>query len=514
MSESETSDRKGPIGSSATGSPAPRSERMLVVRGARPANNLRDYLAIFFKHQRTIIVSFLVLSLLGCVLALGYQELIYSPRFEARSSILVKLGWENFSPDPSLGKRQDPAVNQAEMVGAEISILKSRDIKEKVIKTLTPEAIFPSLANETPAGLGKESEALLLLEKYLKVKAAKGGVIDVSFEGSDPRSAAAVVNQLVRNYIEKRGEIYKDPKSAQYLQSKVDYYRQRLLEAQNDMKAFSESTRIIAFDQQRRMVLERRSNLHVSLNNTANAIKETQQTIAELEKELKAIPPSELTAAASNRAGDAQGRLLGLKLQEQTLSAKFRGNNPLIAAVRAQIATVEDYIKKSSAQNPAIAAADPVYQEIQKQILANKARLSALNVRYTGTQSQLGDLNNELQFFEANADKYAALAAAVTSGRRMYEDYRRKLEEAKVYNELGRDKMTSVSLIEAAAPPVGPVNKPNPLLLLFAAAIVVSFLASLGIAYMLEVNKQGMSTATEAEKRLELPVLVTIPIRD
>ena len=146
MTESEYSDRNVPVPSNAAGFPALQSERMLIVREVRPATNLRDYLSIFFKHKRTIIISFLVLSILGCVLALVYNKLIYTPRFEATSSILVKFGWENYYPDPSLGKREGPAINQTEMLGAEISILQSRDLKEKVISALTPEAIFPGLS--------------------------------------------------------------------------------------------------------------------------------------------------------------------------------------------------------------------------------------------------------------------------------------------------------------------------------------------------------------------------------
>ncbi len=512
MTESKHSDRNAAL--NAAGSAGQQSERMLIVRETYQVNNLRDYLSILFKHQRTIIATFIGLSIFGCVLALVYKDAIYAPRFEASSSLLVRFGWENYSPDPSLGKREGPALNQAEMLGAEISILEGRNLKAKVIRALTPGAIFPWLGEERLTAVGSQDEALLLLEKYMKVKPAKGGVIRVTFEGADPRSAAAVVNELVRDYIDKRREIYQDPQSAQFLQNKVYYYRKKFSEALNNMKAFSEKTKIIAFDQQRSMLLERRSNLYVALNTTANGIKEVEQTIGELEKELKALPRSELTAAASDRAGNAQSRLLSLKLQEQSLTSKFKGDNPMIAAIRGQIATVENYIKKNSAENPNVAPADPVYQEIQKQILDNKAKLSALNVRYTGTQSQLGEINSELQFFEANENQYRGLGSAVASNKRICDDYRQKLEEAKVYNELGRDKMTSVSVIEPAAVPISPVNPPKPLVVLFGAAIVFALFASLGIAYMLEMNKQVMSTATESEKRLDLPVLITIPIKD
>ncbi len=514
MAESGFSNLNVPVASRAANPPALHSERMLIVREVSPANNLRDYLSIFFKHQKVIIASFLVLSLLGCALALVYSKFIYAPRFEAKSSILIKFGWENYYPDPSLGKRDAPAVNQDEMLGAELSILKARDLKDKVISALTPEAIFPWLASSKFTALSKQDQALLLLDKYLDVEVAKGNVIDVTFDGVGPQSAAEVVNQLVSAYIDKRSEIYKDPKSALFLQNKADFYRQKLAESMNNLKSFSDRTKIIAFDQQRKMLVTRRANLSNALNNTADEIKEVQETIAELEKELKSIPQSDLTMAASDRAGDAQSRLLGLRLQEQSLTAKYKGENPLISNVRAQIATVENYIRNNSSAKSKFAPADPVYQEIQKQMFDKKAKLSALNVRYTGTQNQLGQTNKELQFFEENETQYGSLTAAVSSNKRIYEDYRRKLEEANVYNELGRDKMTSVSVIEPAAVPISPVNPPKSLVLLFAAAIAFALMGSLGLAYILEVNKQVMSTAMEAEKRLDLPVLMTIPIKD
>ncbi len=515
MNEPEYPNRNVPVAANAAGFPMMPSEQMLFVRQVRQESNLRDYVSLFFKHKRMIVASFIALSILGCALALIYKEVIYTPRFEARSSILVKFGWENYYPDPSLKKSQVPAINQAEMLGAEMSILQSRDLKQKVISALTPQAIFPGLSSGKLSGLSQQDMALLLLDKYLKVEPEKGSnVIDVTFDGTNPQSAAAVVNQLVGDYIDKRGEIYKDPKSALFLQNKVDYYRQKLAQSLDNMKAFSERTKIYAFDQQRKMLLEQRSKLTGGINDTANQINEVQQTIAELQKELKAIPKAQLTAAASDRAGDAQSKLLGLKLQEQSLTAKYRGNNPLIANVRAQIATVEKYIKKNASDNPDIAPADPVYQELQKQILDNKAKLAALNAKYTGIQGQLARANSDLKSFEANESQYRTLAAIVSSDKRIYDDYQQKLGEANAYNELGRDKMTSVSVIEPAAAPIAPVNPPKPLALLLAGAIVFALLASLGLAYMLELNKQGMTTAMEVEKKLELPVLMTVPLRN
>ena len=70
--------------------------------------------------------------------------------------------------------------------------------------------------------------------------------------------------------------------------------------------------------------------------------------------------------------------------------------------------------------------------------------------------------------------------------------------------------MTSVSVIEPAVAPIVPVNPPKPLILLIVIAIAGSILGSLGIAYLREPLDEGMSTPREAERRLGLPVLLTI----
>ena len=69
-------------------------------------------------------------------------------------------------------------------------------------------------------------------------------------------------------------------------------------------------------------------------------------------------------------------------------------------------------------------------------------------------------------------------------------------------------------MIEPAGSPVSPVNPPKPLPLLFGRRYFFALLASLGIAYILETNKQVMSTAMEVEKRWQLPVLIAIPIKE
>ncbi len=488
-------------------SPVLKAEHAPSAQQVRLAANLRHHLSIFSKHKRVIIVSFVLLSFLFGGLAFVYHKWLYTPKFEARSSIMVKFGWENFYPDPSLGKRQNFAISQNEMLGAEMSILDGRELKEKVVSAMTPEGIFPQLAKEKITGMSKQDVALLLLDKYLKIKSSYGSIIHVTFEGATPQICASVVNQFVNDYIDKRSEIYKDPKMTLFLQNKAEYYRQKLAQSLANMKAFSDRTQIYDFNNQRNTLLTQRASLSVELNKMSNEMKGLQETTAELQKELKAIPKSTDMAAGVVGQGDSpEAKLLALRMQEFQLRQKYKDNSPVIANIRAQIAYEQKLLKKN-AQNPNVASANPVYQDIQKQIIDNKAKLSEMSVVYTGTQAQLGRINDELKAFEADENQYRTLEAAVASDRQVYNNYRQKVEEANVYNELGRDKMTSVSVIEPASPPIAPINPPKPLPLLFGAAIVFALACSVGIAYALETYMQVMNTGIRAEMRVDLSVL-------
>ncbi len=512
MSQDTVFDPKLPGPRHMPAPPALNSERMYLIREDSPTNGLRDYLTIFFKHKIGVLVSFLFFAILSVSGVLVYAHFIYTPRFEAKSSLLVKAGWETNSPEFSLENRRDTSINPADLIASEARILESTDLKERVVNSLKPENIFPELAKEPVPGLSNSDAAILRLEKDLSVVSGKrGNVIDVVFIGSDPAKAAAVVNLLVGFYIDKRREIYKDPKSVLFLEKKADEFRQKLADSENRLKIFREETKIVAFDEQRTMLLNRRSNLIADLNSTGSQIKEVQEKISELEKQLGSVPKTMTTAGASERKADAESKLLGLQLQEMELVAKYKEDNRLVANMRDEIKMVQNHIE-SQAKNrkPGAAPPDPVYQDIEKQFLQNKAELSALKVRNIAIEQQLQELNAEIQTFEARENKNKELLREVSSNDEKYRTYRQRFEEAKVYDELDRQKMTSVSVIEPAVAPIVPVNPPKPLILLIAIALVGSILGSLGIAWLREHFDEGMSTPSEAERRLGIPVLITI----
>ena len=116
----------------------------------------------------------------------------------------------------------------------------------------------------------------------------------------------------------------------------------------------------------------------------------------------------------------------------------------------------------------------------------------------------------EINAFESQESKYKQLFRDATDNEEKYKTYLAKLEEARIHDELDRQKMTSVSILESASIPIIPNNLPQPLIFYVAIALFLGIAGSIGLAFILEIMSPGMSTPAQAEKRLDLPVLAVI----
>jgi len=222
-----------------------------------------------------------------------------------------------------------------------------------------------------------------------------------------------------------------------------------------------------------------------------------------------------LGGPATERRAEAESRLLNLQLQEKELLSRFKEDNRLVANVREQMQLVKQYMETQTSRDTAsrTSSADPVYQDLQKQALQNRAELSALKVRKAALDQELTDLTRQLETLASHESKYRELQREVTNNEERYRSYRQRLEETRIYDELERQKMSSVSVIEPASVPMLPANPKKPTILFVAAALAVGIGGAVGLAFLLEFLKRGVTTPAEAERRLGLPVLVAVPYK-
>jgi len=512
MSENTIPNQNKSVIPGAGGPPASIRDRLLARASEKPSLNIRDYLIVFFKHKKTIFISFISIAILASL----FLYLFFAPRFQARSLVMVKFGWENYSPDllaEGSGDRRLPAVNQAEIVQSEVRILQSRELKERVVNSLSPEVVASLVPTPIP-GLTSAEAAIVYMERNLRTTAGKGNTIEVTFTADSAGSAAAVVNQLVGAYIERRNEIYKDPKSAIFLEKKAEEYARKLAESEQLLKRFRGETKIVSFDEQRAILLKQQSDVNYARILADNEKNGLLQRLAELDKQLNIIPKTSQSSetALSYRLQPTEQKILDLRIREQDLLAKYKEDNLLVAGVREQLRLSEAFMENQRKIQPA-QVVDPVWQDVYKQRLHCAADISAVNARIASLEGQLRGIDSEIQTFEALEQQNKSILREVNNNEEKYRHYRQRVEEAKIYDELNRQKMSSVSVIERASAPNIPVNLPKPLYVLIPGILATAILGSLALAYLLEWLSQGISTPTDAERRLGIPVLVSISVK-
>jgi len=463
---------------------------------------LRDWLSAIFKHKSMILVAFVLIVCLSGASMFFYLKFVRKPVYQAKSVVLVNFGWESQNIGLSPGQRQ-PAMESGELLATEIRILQSRDLKEKIINEMKPEVIFPDLAQNIPMGLAPAERALYRFEKDFSVRSAGGNILEVAFNGADPPTTAMVVNDMVASYIEKRGDTYRNPKALQFLNQKTEEYRQKLSEAESKFKAFKDQSNVISFDEQRSLLLNKQRQLAADRQDNEIQISQLQEKTSELERQL---PLLQKTTVVPSARAEMDLRLLALEIQEKELLSKYQEDNRLVTTVREQIALTKNYL---NARGPLVSN-DPIYEDMQKQILQTKAETSALKVRQKGLDDQIKTASAEISAFESQESKYKQMYRDVADKEESYKTYLAKLEEARIHDELDRQKMTSVSVLEPASVPIIPNNLPHPFIFYVSIALLLGIAGSISLAFIVEILSSAMSTPAQAERRLELPVLAVV----
>jgi uncharacterized protein involved in exopolysaccharide biosynthesis len=179
--------------------------------------------------------------------------------------------------------------------------------------------------------------------------------------------------------------------------------------------------------------------------------------------------------------------------------------------VRQQIRLVRQDLKQQEAKRYTNVRLEvnPLYQTVQQTSLQNQAELKALRAKKATLTAQLADYQSKLQTFSQLESEFNILQQEVEFKRQNYQLYLTKLEESRISDAMDKEKITGVSMIEPARPPVTPAS-PNKRLNLTLAAFLGSF-GGLGLAFFLEYVTASQSRKEMLDPDSSLPALAALP---
>jgi uncharacterized protein involved in exopolysaccharide biosynthesis len=471
----------------------------------------RSLLNVVFRHYRKIALIFLV-----CVGGAVAYNTFAPAYYEPKASVLVKFGKDATvyrSEDNKNAGADSTPLDRKEIVNSQIKILESRELISKVLSEVGVGTIYPDLISDPPTRGTPLDAAIDRFGSNLTVNNPRDtNVIDVSLLNEDAGIGTRAVNLLVGRFIERTLKLFGDPQS-NFLQEQLDIFRERVAAAQKAVAQFKIDNHISSIDEERTMLLKQRTDLDTTLKGVEAHVAEVTSKKDGLKTALNSTKPDVELYSESDRyrsIDDAKQKLLELQSRLQNLLTYYTENAPPVVATQEEITRVKQSLsdEQKTIKARTRTGQNQVYQQLQVDLLRNDAELKSSQASADEMHHQLAEVTGRLQTLDQKQAQLQDLALQLEVADQNYKTYMQRSEEARIAEDLNKQKIASIAVIEQASAPVKPA-RPR-LLLNLALGVLLGGFIGLMAAFLSETFDDAYSTPEQVERSIGAPVLVSI----
>ncbi|MGE5293766.1 MAG: GumC family protein [Solirubrobacterales bacterium] len=516
--------------------------------------SLRDTLYVVFSHK-TKMLTFMLL-LFGVV---AIKSLLDSGKYRSEARLLVRLGRETISLDPTATIGEIAQINRTYdwEVNSELEILKSREIAERVVDRMGA-AVFLDDPNrvrssdETPTAAARlTSEVLDVLDDTIdRVKEAprslarrlgltqpltdrdkaveeiienieiktlqNTNVISLACDQKDPELARDILDVFIQTYLEKHLTVYSTSNSQQFFEQQVASLQDKLRQTEREMQSLKDDTGISSLDEQRLAAVNKIGTMELTMSQAEGELASSLAKVADLEKVLSGIPETlvteEVTGFSDYAADLMRSRLYDLQLQQRDLEVKYPNGSRMLEMVREQVREGLAMLEKEKDKpnrTETRTGVNTSRQQIQIELFREQANVSAMRSKIETVRQQVADAKDSLRSLNDAEIKTARLQRDIALLNDSYGRYSTKLQEARIEQALKGEKISNISIVQAATLPVVPVG-PGKLVRL-ALGLVLALIGGVGFAFFCEYMDHSIKTPEDVQEKLQLPTLASIP---
>ena len=499
--------------------------------------SVRDMVYVVFRHKWKAVVL-LVLVVIG---ATGYGYL--GPEvFRSDAALLIRLGRETMELDPSVSGRLAPVLATREgEVKSEIAILKSRALVEQTVDAMgeaafdkargpAPKTLVARLkrvaktgVNAVVAAANRTLETLDLRpsltprERIVK-KLMKGlgvevetdtSILSVTLDTPSPELAQTALDHLVRFYLERHIEVHSAQASPEFFEKQAERMREELALREQEMAKFREEHGVVNLQGQQDKLLDQTARLESQLNEAAAMVSGSKARLTTLDKamsELSKTMELSRTTGRTNYAADAyKDKLADLRLGEADLSARFADTYRPLVELREKIEQLEATLaEEEETHTEVVTGLNQNYQEFQLAVATERAQL----VDYQAREKTLAGKLNQVKKQIALLTEFNELTRDIELAEKEYREYRDSLQRSRISAALDIDKVSNVSVVQAATLPIDAIRPRK--LLSIGLGIAVGLFGGLSLAFLCEYLNDSLNTKEKAEKMLGFPVLAVV----
>ncbi|HOX05451.1 MAG TPA: Wzz/FepE/Etk N-terminal domain-containing protein [Planctomycetota bacterium] len=496
-------------------------------RGRATAGDLRDVAGVLFRRAWLIAGSIaVVVGLSAAVLA------VLGSVYRSEAKLLVRVGRESVALDPTAttGQMVSLALNRVNEINSEIEILTSRQLASRVVADIGAGNILrpagrwsgmaAAVADEGAAPGDQQDDsgmqrAVDAFAKRLEVRAIKdSSVLTVSYEAADPLMAQEVLQKLLANYLDAHITAHRTAGSLGFFARETTALGESLGRTELALRDLKNESGIVSVEAQRETLSQRLAELNQASSRNRTALAVSRARLAVLLKQLAAQPAMVLAQENTGMAGTAvefmRQKLYELQTEEQALLIRYMPESAPVTSIRRQIEESKVILAREESGHKEIhLEANVVRRELELKSLAEQDNLAALEAEGAALAGNLAAASDTLRTLNEVTRRSAQLERQRDFEKAMLEGYAGKSEQARIDQELEAQRISNISVLQAATLPDKPV-RPNKSLVL-ALALLLGLTGGLALAFTVDRLDHSFHGPQDLERAISAPVLTAVP---
>ena len=435
--------------------------------------------------------------LLGALYGL-YKGLTQVKTFESFGRIEVRTGSSNEYKLDAISSFDDDPQRKMQ---TEVAILTSDTLMARVARDLNL-ANDPNFLGATPAAHRSmedpsvRAQTIAALQGGLKVSlVSKTDLVRISFSSLNPKLSADIVNQVVKDYIQRSYEtrFASSKLISNYLVGQLGDLKDQVTASQDQVVELQRKLGTLGFDSSHNQIA-------TSLDDLARA--QGQARLARILAEsryrlLSGMDPNAMESSLDATPGAPAAQLTALRGQLATAKATFALNDTILAP-----------------KNPTELAERAQINELQKEVDAEQQRLltqsreSFLLAKANEDQTTTALETQKSDAYKLRDDlvNYTIKQREFESNRTLYEGLLQKLRTAGI--QAGLESL-EIDVVDTAVPPVSSLVKPESTFVLTYGSL--GLVLGVLLALVLESLDTSLKSIAEIEQITELPSLAIVP---
>ena len=451
------------------------------------------YLEIPLRHWRAIAIC-MALSLL-----VGWAMILALPRaYESEAKLKIRVGRESVALDPTVTTGETMLLQQTreEEVMSTLEVLGSRQVATRVVEKIGAEAILdgyvpensppktPSLFAKLRSTASEAVNALLnsaglkddisdhelavreLSEVVTIVAPKKSDVITVQAYAKSAEMAQLQVQATLDAFLEEHQKVSATPGSLGFFDRQRESAEQSLNAAVTSRRDFLQKHGLVSIESSRVVLEDKLVMLNRELGEAQNRLDQSEAETQILQESIDSMEDesvvSKLSGASATWSGIRQ-RIYDLELEEKQLDSLYTDFHPVLVSVREQLAGARKIFEDFKAEDiQASTAPNPQKMDAITQLRKTKTTIAGLRHSIAEKKLRSIALKDEITAVTNHERELSEIDRQIGVMETKYGELTQKQEEARLIDDMMREKLSNVSIFQPALfieRPVSPNKK-------------------------------------------------------